>query len=72
MIDHFVKHHALPGGQPAVSLTGDRLHHQLQMAAEQPALVVLLSPDLTPARWLRSWALPAAPYRRSGLPAVYR
>lgn len=43
MIDHFVKHNALPGGQPAVSLTGDRLHHQLQMAAEQPALVVLIA-----------------------------
>lgn len=43
MIDHLVKHHALSGGQPAVSLTGDGLHHQLQMAAEQPALVVLIA-----------------------------
>ena len=43
MIDHLVKYHALSGGQPAVGLTGDRLNHQLQMAAEQPALVILIA-----------------------------
>ena len=43
MADHFIQHHALAWLQPAVFITGHWLHHQLHMAGEHAALIVLIA-----------------------------
>ena len=43
MIDGFIQNDALPWLQPGIFLTGNRFYHQLQLAAEHAALVVLIT-----------------------------
>ncbi len=50
MIHHFVQHQALSWLQPWILRASDRFKHQLQMAFEQAALVILVT-DLQPGFW---------------------
>ncbi|MNY63129.1 hypothetical protein D3C86_2000480 [compost metagenome] len=43
MIDHFVQYHALTGLQPAIFTACNGFNHQLHVALEDAALIILIA-----------------------------